>query len=205
MMDLTPGLELGARFSLIRRLGSGGTSEVWLADDATRGEQVALKIFMRADPGLVARLEVERAHVQSLGGDHAVPIHDVLRVEDLTLVVMEFQEGGDLGQFRGRSFESWKQSADDVIAALAAAHAQNLVHRDLKCGNVLLDASGRARLADFGLAAVVDGPAPQGGSPYNASPQQLRGEPVARRLPRHLTARTQGAQRGAMRLVQARL
>jgi hypothetical protein len=178
MTELTPGLELGARFVLIRQLGSGGTSEVWLADDATRGEPVALKIFSQADPGLAARLAVELARVRSLGVDHAVPIHDVLQAEDRSLVVMEYQQGGDLGQFRGRSFESWKQAADDVIGALAAAHAQNLIHRDLKCSNVLLDAAGHARLSDFGLAALVGGPAPPGGSPYNASPQQLRGDPA---------------------------
>ncbi len=178
MTELTPGLELGARFALIRRLGSGGTSEVWLANDATRGERVALKIFDQADPGLAARLAVELARVQSLGGDHAVPIHDVLEAEDRSLVVMEFQEGGDLGQFRGRSFESWKQAADNVIAALEAAHAEDLIHRDLKCSNVLLDAAGRARLADFGLAALAGGQVAAGGSPYNASPQQLRGDPA---------------------------
>ncbi|MSQ91849.1 MAG: serine/threonine protein kinase [Gammaproteobacteria bacterium] len=178
MMEPTPGLELGARFVLIRQLGSGGTSEVWLANDATRGEPVALKIFFQADPGLAARLAAELAGVRSLGVEHAVPIHDVLRVEDCSLVVMEYQQGGDLGQFRGRSFESWKQAADNVIGALAAAHAQNLIHRDLKCSNVLLDATGRARLADFSLAALAGGPAPPGGSPYNASPQQLRGAPA---------------------------
>ncbi len=178
MTELTPGLELGARFALIRRLGSGGTSEVWLANDATRGERVALKIFDQADPGLAARLAVELARVQSLGGDHAVPIHDVLEAEDRSLVVMEFQEGGDLGQFRGRSFESWKQAAGNVISALEAAHAEDLIHRDLKCSNVLLDAAGRARLADFGLAALAGGQVAVGGSPYNASPQQLRGDPA---------------------------
>jgi len=179
MTELTPGLELGARFVLIRQLGSGGTSEVWLANDATRGEQVALKIFDQADPGLSTRLAVELARVQSLGTDHAVPIHDVLQAEGRSLVVMEYQQGGDLGQFRGRSFESWEQAADDVIGALVAAHAQNLIHRDLKCSNVLLDAAGHARLSDFGLAALVGGPAAPGGSPYNASPQQLRGDPAA--------------------------
>ena len=177
MMELTPGLELGARFVLIRRLGNGGTSEVWLADDATCGKPFALKILNEADPGLVARLEVELARAQSLGAEHAVPIHDVLQVEGRSLLVMEYQEGGDLGQFRGRPFESWKQAMDDVIAALAAAHLRGLVHRDLKCSNVLLDAAGHARLADFGLAALVGGTAEPGGSPYNASPQQLRGEP----------------------------
>ena len=179
MTELTPGLELGARFALIRRLGSGGTAEVWLAADALRGEQVALKIFLdQSDAGRAERLTVELSRVRSLGGDHAVAIHDVLVADGRSLIVMEYQEGGDLGQFRGRSWESWKKAADDVVVALAAAHAANLVHRDLKCSNVLLDGSGRARLADFGMAAQAGSNAPPGGSPYNASPQQLRGEPA---------------------------
>lgn len=180
MTELIPGLELGARFALIRRLGSGGTAEVWLAADALRGEQVALKIFPgRSDSGLGQRLAEELARVRALGADCAVPIHDVLRDGERTLVVMEFQQGGDLGQFRGRSFDSWKKAVDDVVAALSAAHAAKLVHRDLKCSNVLLDAAGRARLSDFGLAALAGAEVAAGGSPYNASPQQLRGEPAA--------------------------
>ncbi len=179
MTELNPGLELGARFVLIRRLGSGGTSEVWLADDATREERVALKVVSPSGSGLVPGLQAELARVQSLGSAHAVPIHDLLQIDGRALLVMEFQACGDLGQFRGRSFESWQKALADVVAALDAAHALNLVHRDLKCSNVLLDAGGRARLADFGLAALAGGEAPKGGSPYNASPQQLRGEPPA--------------------------
>jgi hypothetical protein len=179
MMELTPGLELGARFVLVRRLGRGGTSEVWLAEDAARGERVALKVVDESsapEPGLAARIAGEVARAQSLGSRFAVPIHGIEQVDGRTLVVMEFQEGGDLGQFRGRSFESWQRPVEDVVAALAAAHAQGLVHRDLKCSNVLLDGTGRARLADFGLAGLAGSLMPAGGSPYNASPQQLRGE-----------------------------
>jgi len=180
MPDLTTGLVLGARFALIRRLGRGGTAEVWLADDRERGEQVALKVLDPADPpdpGLARRLADEIARARLLPREHAVAIHGVTEAEGLTLVVMEPMPGGDLGQFRGRSFESWAPAADDVAAALAACHALGLIHRDLKCGNVLLDAAGRAKLADFGLAAVIGGRAPAVGSPYNASPQQLRGDP----------------------------
>ncbi|MFZ2508536.1 MAG: serine/threonine-protein kinase, partial [Steroidobacteraceae bacterium] len=179
MIELTPGLELGARFLLVRRLGSGGTSEVWLADDSKRGARVALKVLAPPAVDLIPGLQAELARVQSLGSEHAVPIHELLQTDGLALLVMEFQEGGDLGQFRGRSFESWQQALTDVVAALEAAHASNLVHRDLKCSNVLLDAGGRARLADFGRAALAGSEAAKGGSPYNASPQQLRGEAPA--------------------------
>jgi len=180
MMELTPGLELGARFVLVRRLGRGGTAEVWLADDRERGGQVALKILDATDspdPGLAARLAGEVRRAQSLGSEFAVPIHGIENADGRTAVVMEYQDGGDLGQFRGRSVESWAKPVDDLVAALAAAHAQGLVHRDLKCSNVLLDEAGHARLSDFGLAGLA-GSLISGGSPYNASPQQLRGEPA---------------------------
>ncbi len=178
MKELTPGLELGARFVLVRRIGRGGSAEVWLAVDRTHGERIALKFLedsLAADASRVARLEGEVARAQGLPREHLVQVHGLERVEDRIFLVMEFLEGGDLGQLRGRSFESWARAADGVAAALEALHAAGLVHRDLKCANVFLDSAGRAKLGDFGLTALA-GAAPEGGSPYNASPQQLRGE-----------------------------
>ncbi len=105
-------------------------------------------------------------------------VDGLVREEGRTFLVMEYLAGGDLGQFRGRSFETWAAAVDGVAAALEALHARGLVHRDLKCSNVFLDDAGRPKLGDFGLAALA-GSAADGGSPYNASPQQLRGEPAA--------------------------
>src|SRR6185295_894883 len=180
MKELTPGLELGARFVLVRRIGRGGSAEVWLAVDRERGERVALKFFDEALAGDAvrrARLEAEVAQAKTLPAGFTVAVHGLEQLEGRTCLVMEFLEGGDLGQLRGRSFESWSQAVDDVAVALEALHARGLVHRDLKCANVFLDAAGRAKLGDFGLTALAGSPA-AGGSPYNASPQQLRGEPA---------------------------
>lgn len=175
MTELRPGLELGARFALLRRLGRGGTAEVWLAHDRAQDRQVALKVS--DEPASTTELADRPAGLRALPADCVVPVHELLTQDGRTLRVMEFMAGGDLGQFRGRSFTSWARPVGDVVAALAACHAAGFVHRDLKCSNVLLDADGRARLADFELAARAGAAAPAGGSPYNASPQQLRGEP----------------------------
>src|SRR5262245_5367913 len=181
MTELTPGLELGARYALVRRIGRGGSAEVWLAVDRTRGERVALKFFTEdfvADAARFARLEEEVARARGLPREHVVAVHGLERVDGRTFLVTEFLEGGDLGALRGRSFESWARAADGVAAALEALHAQGLVHRDLKSANVFLDGSGRAKLGDLGLTALAGSP-PAGGSPYNSSPQQLRGEPAS--------------------------
>lgn len=180
MKALTPGLELGARFVLVRRIGRGGSAEVWLATDRVRGERVALKFLddrIAGDPARLVQLEGEVARARGLPPEHTVATHGLEQADGHTFLVLEFLEGGDLGQMRGRSFESWARAADDVAAALEALHARDLVHRDLKCANVFLDRDGRAKLGDFGLMALA-GTLPSGQSPYNASPQQLRGEPA---------------------------
>jgi tetratricopeptide (TPR) repeat protein len=181
MRGLTPGLELGPRFVLVRRVAEGGTSQVWLAEDRELARRVALKIFdgsaLEAS-GASARINGEIELSRSLPPGLAVEVLGLHQADGLTLLEMEYLPGGDLGQFRGRSFASFARLLDDVAAALAAAHERGLVHRDLKCSNVLLDDAGRARLADFGLATLTGG-AQGGGSPYNMSPQQLRGEPAS--------------------------
>jgi eukaryotic-like serine/threonine-protein kinase len=181
MIDLSPGRTLGDRFVLIRRLAEAGSTQVWLAEDRELEQRVALKCVdaeRLTAAGVEARLQAEMERAQSLPAELAVNVLGLYRADGLALLAMEYLPGGDLGQFRGRPYGVYARALDQVARALEAAHAQGLVHRDLKCANVLLDADGRARLADFGLATLA-GRVARGGSPYNASPQQLRGEPAA--------------------------
>ena len=181
MKNLTPGLELGARFVLLRRIAEGGHSQVWLAEDRELERRVALKVFdpsLFSAPGARARLQAEVDFAARLDPGQAVEVLGLHEADGLVLLEMAYLSGGDLGQFRGRSFAVFGRPLQDVAAALSAAHARGFVHRDLKCSNVLLDDAGRPRLADFGLS-VLAGATAAGGSPYNMSPQQLRGEPAS--------------------------
>jgi hypothetical protein len=181
MKPLSPGLELGARFVLVRRIAEGGTAEVWLAEDREAGRRVALKLFdaaALAAPGAMARLRESLALSARLDPGHAVGVLGLHELDGVVAVAMEYLSGGDLGQLRGRPFGVFARPLVELAGVLAAVHRQGVVHRDLKCANVLLDAAGQVRLADFGLATVVGGPA-AAASPYNMSPQQLRGEPAA--------------------------
>ena len=105
MKELTPGLELGARFVLVRRIGRGGSAEVWLADDRERSERVALKFLdesVAGDVARIAKLLAEVARARALPPEFTVAVHGLEQAEDRTFLVMEYLEGGDLGQLRGQ-------------------------------------------------------------------------------------------------------
>lgn len=176
-VERVPGTTVAGRYALVRRLGSGGSGEVWRADDLQERRAVALKRlhlpFLPAE-----RLEREAALVGAL--DHPLIVKSAGLVRDGAGVwlVQEFVAGGDARQLRGRPWSQWVQVLLDVATALEAAHAAGLVHLDLNPGNVLLDVSGSARLADFGVARALGASGMPAGSPYARSPAQWRGEPA---------------------------
>ncbi|MET9885544.1 serine/threonine-protein kinase [Streptomyces sp. NPDC006430] len=187
------------RFELIAPLGAGGMGTVWRARDIALHRDVALKevrppdpATAAAQPGLTVQLR-ERAIREAralarLAHPHVVTIHHIVEPEDGTdghpWIVMELVKGGSLHD----KLESGPMPvADvlrlglDVLSALRAAHAEGVLHRDVKPANVLLRPDGSAVLTDFGIAALHGSTALTStgvliGSPEYIAPERVRGE-----------------------------
>src|SRR5271166_4830031 len=174
------------RYTILRRLGKGGFGEVFLAFDDELDRPVAIKT---PRPERVSRPEDVEAYlneariVASLDHPHIVPVYDAGRTDDgLCFVVSKFIEGSDLAKKIKEARPSFHESAAlvaTVAEALHFAHTRGLVHRDIKPGNILIDASGNAFLTDFGLALEEEdfgSGARIAGTPAYMSPEQARGE-----------------------------
>jgi tetratricopeptide (TPR) repeat protein len=178
-----PGRVLNVRYTLHERLGAGGQGEVWRAHDPQRDCDIALKIMQPAAARIAAAwaaLEHEYAINSRLDHPHILKVFPPEATEEALLLPMELAGGGDLRRLRGADYLAIVPVLLEVAQALDHAHGRAVIHRDLKPGNVLLDARGAVKLADFGIAGTVlaGGTDPARGlSPFSASPQQLRGEP----------------------------
>ncbi|TQM03810.1 serine/threonine-protein kinase [Pseudonocardia kunmingensis] len=154
----------GARFRLVRRLGSGGFGRVWLAHDARLGHPVALKAAHAPDTETEERIRREARALAAVRHPHCVRIHDLvpaasdpgLRELEGMVIVMEYVEGASLGDLvRTRGVLDDVAAArvwSGIAGALDAAHARSVMHRDVKPGNVVVDQAGLAHLIDFGIA-----------------------------------------------------
>jgi eukaryotic-like serine/threonine-protein kinase len=174
------------RFTLLEKLGAGGYGEVWRAQDATLGIEVALKVLSPA----LARSETawqDLLQEHEVAGllDHPsiLKVYTPQRDANTAVLPMELAPGGDLRRLRGGSYLQIIPVLLEIAAALEYAHEQGVIHRDLKPGNVLFDAENHALLADFGVAGAgftAGRDRPRSGlSPFSASPEQLRGEDPA--------------------------
>ncbi len=168
------------------RLGRGATKEVYLAYDARLDREVALAIVIGAGSD-VARARVAReAQVTGRLGDHpnVITVYDTGDYEGLPYLVLRVMSGGSLADALKRerpSIASVLRIGREIAAALAHAHAHDVVHRDVKPDNVWLAADGTAALGDFGIAHVAgaDRLTAEGvvvGTLRYISPEQIRGE-----------------------------
>ena len=156
-----PGLD---EFELIERLGQGGTSTVYRARDLTLGREVAIKVMHRsdcADEESLARFAREARLVARLQHPGVVTVYGVKQLPSGGLaLIMEYIPGRTLSDLLASGplpLEQVEEILRDVGEALAAAHAEGIVHRDVKPQNIFLhESTGRARLADFGIAIPLN-------------------------------------------------
>ncbi len=173
------------RYPVIRLLGRGGFGHVYLAHDDDLNRHVAIKVPSPErilQPKDIEAYLNEARIVASLDHPHIVPVYDVGRTDDgLCFVCPSSSRAATLrGDQGGRpGFPDSAGLVATVAEALHYAHTRGLVHRDIKPGNILIDASGNAFLADFGLGAQGRGFWHRrriAGHPAYMSPEQARGE-----------------------------
>jgi predicted Ser/Thr protein kinase len=160
---LEAGKLLVGRYEIVRELGRGGYSVVYLTRDQKVSSDVAVKLLVPPPAAAQVARERMRREVQAVRGlSHAniVAVYDFLEDGPWSFIVMEYVAGPDL-QVRVREqgpldVEQAVQVGRDIAAALTAAHRHGILHRDVKPPNVLLEPDGRARLTDFG-SAKLDG------------------------------------------------
>jgi len=179
---------LGGRYELEQRVGVGGMSEVWRAHDLVLDRTVAVKLISPGLDGEVASVERIRAEARSaarLVHPNVASVHDFGTAtgpdgDERPYIVMELAEGDTLAaHLRGGPLD-WRiavRVCAEVSAALAAAHAQGIVHRDVKPANVILTPAG-VKVLDFGIATPAGTPdhTPDGivlGTPAYLAPEQL--------------------------------
>uniref|UniRef100_UPI000DDAD621 serine/threonine-protein kinase n=1 Tax=Streptomyces triticisoli TaxID=2182797 RepID=UPI000DDAD621 len=155
---------VAGRYRLHTVIGRGGMGEVWQALDEVLGRPVAVKLLLNdgGDASAEARFRLEAQTSARLNHPHVVGTLDFGTWEDRCFLVMELIDGDSLadeltagGPLAPRRLA---QVAQHSAEGLAAAHAQGIVHRDIKPGNLLSDRHGTVRIADFGIARFVDDP-----------------------------------------------
>ncbi|MFF5056034.1 serine/threonine-protein kinase [Micromonospora sp. NPDC000663] len=174
-----PTLRLHDRYVLHERIGLGGMSEVWRADDEVLGRPVAIKVLagqLAADPQLRATIQREARAAARLTHPHVTQVYDYAEATlaggvVVPYLVMELVEGHNLADRLRTGPLPWPEAvrvAGQIAAALAAAHRIGVVHRDVKPGNVMLTDTG-AKVLDFGIAAL-GGLDSQSGEPLMGTP-----------------------------------
>ena len=182
---------LAGRYRIVGLLGRGGMGEVYRAEDLKLGQPVALK-FLPEDvaktPDRLARFHHEVRVARQVSHPNVCRVYDIGEADGQHFISMEYVDGEDLASLLRRIGrlppDKATELARQLCAGLAAAHDRGVLHRDLKPANVLVDGRGRARIADFGLAGLIDDrrdPHIIAGTPGYMAPEQLAGQATSAR------------------------
>src|SRR5437899_2445713 len=177
------------RYRILRKLGTGGMANVYLAEDQELGRRVAIKILNERHAGdeqFIERFRREAKNAAGLSHPNIVSIYDRGEAEGTYYISMEYLEGRSLKELiLGRGPAPISVAIDyarQILAALRVAHRQGLVHRDIKPHNVLVDGEGRLKVTDFGIARAGPSQMTEEGSIIGTaqylSPEQAQGAPV---------------------------
>ncbi len=189
VLDASVGTVLGGRYRVESTLGTGGMAVVYRAEDAILGRKVALKtLHTRYAEEIVfrRRFKQEARAMASLDHENIVKVYDIAQDGDAPFIVAEYVKGYDVGDLLKRSStlneQFARRIAEQLLGALAYAHQRGIIHRDIKPSNILMNTNGVVKVADFGIARIVEDDAADAGEPGEIvgsarymSPEQLRG------------------------------
>ncbi|PWT31210.1 Stk1 family PASTA domain-containing Ser/Thr kinase [Limosilactobacillus reuteri] len=184
---MNPGYEISHRYRIIRSLGEGGMANVYLAHDMVLDRDVSVKLLrldLRDDPSTKRRFHREAMAATQLNDPHIVGIYDVGEDHGLQYMVMQYVKGTDLKAYIKKHYPIPLPQVIDimeqVLSAVATAHAHGIIHRDLKPQNILIDENKNVKITDFGIAVAVSQDSLTQtntlmGSVHYLSPEQARG------------------------------
>lgn len=187
---LARGVVIGDRYEILNLLGQGGMGAVYHARDRALEREVALKVIrpdMAANPQILSRFKQELILARQITHRNVIRIFDIGQVDELRFITMEFIHGENLHALLRREKKLTPERATEIMVqvcrALEAAHAEGVVHRDLKPQNIMIGKNGRVCVMDFGVARSIAGAGMTEtgalvGTPDYMSPEQAKGLPV---------------------------
>jgi tetratricopeptide (TPR) repeat protein/predicted Ser/Thr protein kinase len=187
---LQPGHVLGGRYEILELLGQGGMGAVYKARDREVDRLVALKVIrpeLAGHPDVLRRFKQELILARQVTHKNVIRIFDLGEAEGAKFISMEYIDGRDLKSIHAERGKLQPEEAAEIIEqvclALDAAHAEGVIHRDLKPQNIMVDKHGRVVVMDFGIARSkeLSGLTQTGdlvGTPEYMSPEQAKGEEI---------------------------
>jgi len=179
------------RYEVIRMVGSGGMADVYLAKDRVLGRKVALKVLssrLTSDSEFVERFRREASAAASLNHPNIVQVYDKGEAEGTYYIAMEFLEGRSLKdlivKYAPLELDLIISISRQIVEALRYVHRRDIIHRDIKPQNIIIDDEGRVKVTDFGIALSIGGAASLTeagtsiGTAQYLSPEQAQGQTV---------------------------